>query len=301
MIETFHNMHSDRILHIIITEWRIIMNFSINTIKHPCFSSNCGKYGRIHLPVSPYCNIACVFCDRSIHSNENRPGVSEKLLLPQDALNVIQRTLELSDNITVVGIAGIGDPLASEHALHTLRLIQSEYPNLIKCMSTNGLLLPYKIDNLVAVGLDTLTVTVNAMDPRTLAKLCDYIIIEGHKYYGVQGAKILIANQIEGITKIVKKGVLVKVNSVLVPGINDDQIPLIAKAVHKAGAVLHNIIPFIPCGKLRNYPSPTDEQINEARTESEKYIPVFKNCHHCRADAIGIPGENDIREFVYSQ
>lgn len=276
------------------------MSLNFNTIKHPCFSSNCGKYGRLHLPVSPYCNIACTFCERIFHSSIDRPGVSEKLISPHKALLVVRRALEISNNITVVGIAGIGDPLASEHAISTFRMIHSEFPKLIKCMSTNGLLLPYSIDNLVAVGLNTLTVTVNAVDPMTLSKLCDYVIIKGHKYYGIQGAKILIANQLEGIEKIAKKGITVKINSVLVPGINDDQIPLIAEMANKTGAVLYNVIPFIPCGKLKNHPSPTIEQLNNARIQAKRYIPVFKNCHCCRADAIGVPGESDIRELVYS-
>lgn len=275
------------------------MNINHKIEKHPCFFSNCGKYGRIHLPVSPYCNISCVFCDRAMNSHENRPGVSEKLLTPQEALVITRRAMKMSTDITVVGIAGIGDALASDHALCTFRLIHSEFPDLMKCLSTNGLMLPYVIDELLTVGLDTMTVTINALDPRILSKLCDFVKIKGHTYYGVEGAEILIANQLDGIKKITKEGVAVKVNTVLVPEINENQIPLIAETVHKSGAVLHNIIPFIPCGKLRNHLRPTKKQLDKARLASELYIPVFRNCHRCRADAIGIPGKIDIRKSVY--
>lgn len=35
--------------------------------RHPCFSGEAHlKFGRIHLPVSPACNIGCLFCARGI-------------------------------------------------------------------------------------------------------------------------------------------------------------------------------------------------------------------------------------------
>lgn len=274
---------------------------NIADIKHPCFSLKCNRYGRIHLPVSPYCNISCVFCDRHSDACEERPGVSNKLLTPQEALIVLRKAMSLSNNITVVGIAGIGDSLASEHAFCTFRLINSEFPDLIKCMSTNGLLLPYCTDEIVDNGIKTLTVTVNSINPYILSRLCEFVNINGHVYYGIEGAKILVENQLDGISKITQKGIIVKVNSVLVPGINDDEIPIISKHVKQAGAILHNITPLIPSGKLKHHPKPTCEQLDKVRCESEKFITVFRNCHQCRADAIGIPGTDDIRKLVYQQ
>ncbi len=37
---------------------------------------------------------------------------------------------------------------------------------------------------------------------------------------------------------------------------------------------------------------PTCEEISGARAKAEKYLPQFKLCKQCRADAVGIPGHN---------
>ncbi len=41
-------------------------------------------------------------------------------------------------------------------------------------------------------------------------------------------------------------GMLVKVNSVMVPGVNDKHLPMVAKRAKECGAYIINIIPFIP-------------------------------------------------------
>lgn len=107
--------------------------------SHPCFGGHKKNVGRIHLPVSPGCNIACRFCDRVLNDVEERPGVASKIISPEESLGILEKALRLCPDITVAGIAGPGDPLASEYALRTFRLIKVKYPSLIKCMSTNGL------------------------------------------------------------------------------------------------------------------------------------------------------------------
>ena len=89
--------------------------------NHPCFGRCKFNAGRIHLPVSPGCNIACRFCDRSINDVEQRPGVTSKVITPQEAGNFIDRAVELVPSIQVVGIAGPGDTLATDKAFETFR------------------------------------------------------------------------------------------------------------------------------------------------------------------------------------
>ncbi len=269
--------------------------------SHPCFGGHKNNKGRIHLPVSPGCNIQCKFCDRKINDDEQRPGVTSKVITPAEALGVIKRALELCPEITVVGIAGPGDTLATDNALETFRLIKEHYPKLLKCMSTNGLLLYKRADEIIEVGIDSLTVTVNAVDPEIEAKLNSAIIYNGKKYMGVEAAKILIENQLKGIEKVAQAGITIKVNSVLVPGINEEHIEDIAKVVSKAGASIYNIIPLIPQYELADSPAPTCAQIDAVRTKAGQYTDVFRHCQRCRADAIGIPGESDFGDQIYQK
>jgi nitrogen fixation protein NifB len=275
-------------------------DFSHLSKTHPCLSGDAhGKYGRIHLPVSPTCNIQCNFCKRDCNSNEDRPGVANGILSPKDAVSTIKKALELCPEITVVGIAGPGDTLATPNAIETFKLVNEAYPELIKCISTNGLLLYRYAQELYDVGVRTLTVTVNAVDPYIQSQINAHVILDGKIYYGEEAARLLIENQLKGIETISKLGVVVKVNSVLIPGINDDHIETIAKTVKKAGATLYNIIPLIPQHDLSHIKAPNCEQLDSARIAAEKHLEVFRHCKHCRADACGIPGKLDLSSKLY--
>ena len=274
-------------------------SFSELTREHPCFGSHAARTGRIHLPVCPGCNIACRFCQRSLNYEENRPGVTGRVLKPEEACQIVEKALEISPDIKVAGIAGPGDTLASDNAFKTFELIDQRFPGLIKCMSTNGLLLNERADEVIAAGIDSLTVTVNAVDPQILVQLNDYVVWHGKKLEGIEGAKILIQNQLEGIKKIAEAGITVKVNTVLVPRINGNHIAAIAQAVAEAGADKYNIIPLIPTAKLKDEPAPNCAQIEEARRAAGEYIEIFLHCNHCRADAAGVPGKSEISKELY--
>ncbi|WP_031556315.1 radical SAM protein [Lachnospira multipara] len=269
--------------------------------SHPCFGGQKNNAGRIHLPVSPGCNIACRFCDRTINDVEQRPGVTSKVLEVDECGEILKKALAICPDIKVAGIAGPGDTLATDRALDTFRLIKKEFPDLIKCMSTNGLLLNERADEVIDVGIDSLTVTVNAIDPKIESKLNAYIIYHGEKIEGEEGAKILIKNQLEGIRKVSSAGITVKVNTVLVPEINGDHIEDIARAVSEAGASIYNIIPLIPQHELKNLQAPTCMEIDSARTKASKYIDVFRHCQRCRADAVGVPGKSEYGDQIYQR
>lgn len=267
--------------------------------NHPCFGGCKYNAGRIHLPVSPGCNLGCRFCDRQINDVEDRPGVTSTVITPEEAAGFMEKALELCPDIKVAGIAGPGDTLASDKAFETFRRLGKEFPDLLKCMSTNGLLLSERAQEVIDVGIDTLTVTVNAVNPVIEEKINEFIIYHGKRYDGVEGAEILIRNQLEGIRKVAAAGVTVKINTVLIPDINGDHIAEIAKTVKEAGALIYNIIPLIPQHQLKDHPKPTLADIIRARAEASQYIEVFTHCAHCRADAVGVPGVSEYSRQVF--
>ncbi|MCR5141846.1 MAG: radical SAM protein [Ruminococcus sp.] len=270
------------------------------TTKHPCFAKGeKNGAGRIHLPISPSCNIECRFCERSFNSYEVRPGVSRTVIKPEEAIDAIRRALDVCPEIHVAGIAGPGDTLASPYALETFRLIKNEFPDLVKCMSTNGLLLAEKAQEIIDVGVDSLTVTVNAVDPEIEAQLNDGIVWHGKHYTGVEAAKILIEQQLKGIRLIAGSGITLKVNTVFVPEINGEHIETVARTVAEAGADIYNIIPLIPNHKLKDCREPDCMELERAILRASKYIDVFRHCQRCRADAVGIPGGEDFGDRIY--
>lgn len=274
-------------------------NFETMQREHPCFGGCKNNKGRIHLPVAPGCNIECRFCDRRINEDAQIPGNTSKVIRPEEACGYIRKALEFVPELTVVGIAGPGDTLATPYALDTFRLVKKEFPQLIRCMSTNGLLLNDKADEVIEVGIDTLTVTVNAVDPEIEAMINAKIAYKGKIYRGVEAAEILIHNQLEGIRKVSRAGVMVKVNTVLCPGINDHHIEDVAATVKDAGAIIYNIIPLIPQNGFKDLPAPTPRLLAKAQEEAGVFINVFKHCSHCRADAVGVPGVYDVGAQIY--
>ncbi|MDR1978507.1 MAG: radical SAM protein [Synergistaceae bacterium] len=267
---------------------------------HPCFGAEAhNKFGRLHLPVSPACNIQCRFCNRAFNKEEVRPGVTAGILHPNQAVETVKKALSLCPDITVVGIAGPGDTLATNSAVEAFRAVHKAYPHLIKCLSTNGLLLPDRAEELLEVGVKTITVTVNAVDPYILEKVVSYIVFEGKRITGPEMGGILTARQLEGIRRASDLGATVKVNTVLVPGVNDEHIEDIARAASEAGAHIYNIIPLIPQHELSHIEEPDCDMLQRAREAGARHLEVFQHCKHCRADACGIPGISEFSRELY--
>jgi nitrogen fixation protein NifB len=172
---------------------------------HPCFGGDHSKAGRIHLPVAPGCNIKCGFCERKFDcANESRPGVTSRVLTPEQAVERV-RLVKLhmerqgGAQLKVVGIAGPGDPLANPRTFETFRLVREAFPEMTLCLSTNGLLLPEKIETILAYDVHSLTVTINALTPETGARIYEWIRVEGHRLDGETAAAWLLERQLEGV------------------------------------------------------------------------------------------------------
>ena len=270
---------------------------------HPCYSEKAHtKFARMHLPVAPRCNIQCNYCNRKYDcTNESRPGVTSELLSAEQAVEKIRYVKERIPYLSVIGIAGPGDPLANEETFRTLELVGKEFPELTLCLSTNGLMLPASVDRLKKLGIKFITVTVNAIDPKVGAKMYEFVIWEGKTLRGEEAAAKLIEKQTEGIGKAVAAGMLVKVNTVMVAGINDDHIPEVAKKVKSLGAYVVNVIPMIPVPgtKFADLQAPTAEQRKKLQDLCEPDIKQMRHCRFCRADAIGLLGEDRSAEFAH--
>ena len=201
----------------------------------------------MHLPVAPACNLQCNYCNRKFDcSNESRPGVSSTLLTPEQAVVKVRQVAQAIPQLSVVGIAGPGDPLANiARTFRTLELIREQLPDLKLCLSTNGLMLPDAVDRLLDVGVDHVTVTINTLDAEIAAQIYAWLWLDGERYSGREAGEILIARQLEGVRRLTAQGVLVKINSVLIPGINDSGMADVSRALRASGAFIHNIMPLI--------------------------------------------------------
>jgi nitrogen fixation protein NifB len=280
------------------------MNMPIRPYKdimkiHPCFSEEAHtRFGRAHLPIAPACNIQCRYCVRKFDcANESRPGITSRVLTPEEALDRTRALIERSDRLSVVGIAGPGDPLVNAPTYVVLRHINWEFPELTLCISTNGLLLPDRLAQLLASGIRSLTVTINAVSPEIAEKIYSWIIYKGRRYTGTEAATLLLANQWGGLKQAIDAGLTVKINTVFIPGVNDEEIPLIARRAGILGADLMNILPLIPQAEFEHLERPSHQEISKMREQCRPFIKQMTHCKQCRADACGILGEDKDMEL----
>lgn len=257
--------------------------------NHPCYINGHLRYGRIHLPVAPKCNIKCNYCDQKIGCRYHafRPSVATKIISPDDALDLVSKYAN-NERLRVVGIAGPGEPLYNENTFKTLEIIHTAFPELILCLSTNGLLLEEYAETLADLGVKACTITINCVDANIGTKIYSHVKYNDNRYEGFEGAKLLIEKQLKGLSKAVEQGMVVKINTILIPGLNDVHIAEIANEVKRRGAHLQNITPLIPVASFKNIRKPTCSEIIDARNTCEKIIPQFRHCKQCRADLIEV-------------
>merc|ERR1712000_334142 len=100
-------------------------------------------------------------------------------------------------------------------------MLSEEAPDIKLCVSTNGLALPDAVEELAQHNIDHVTITINCVDPEIGAKIYPWIFWNNRRIRGKKAAKILIEQQQKGLEMLVERGILVKVNSVMIPGVND--------------------------------------------------------------------------------
>ncbi|MDK2956447.1 MAG: nitrogen fixation protein NifB [Desulfovibrionales bacterium] len=271
--------------------------------RHPCFNkAAAGSFGRIHLPVAPSCNVQCNYCDRRYDCvNESRPGVTSSVLKPHQALEYVRSALQREPRISVVGIAGPGDPMANAaETLETLGLIHSAFPDLLMCLSSNGLELAAHAEALARCGVSHVTITCNTVDPDVGAGVYAWVRDGKVLYRGRDGAALLLERQLAAVEACKSRGMAVKVNTIVIPGKNDDRILDVSRTMAKLGVDQQNLMPMhpnpgTPFGDLAE---PDHGIMRALRAQAGAILPQMTHCRRCRADAVGMLCKDQSGEFA---
>jgi nitrogen fixation protein NifB len=146
-----------------------------------------------------------------------------------------------------------------------------------------------KADLLADLGVKTVTITINAVNPQTVTQI--YTHIRGK--INVEIARSFTRQQFDGITACTTRGIHVKINSIVIPSINAGELEEVARISRERGAHIQNITPLIPLGDFSTLDPPPHSKIVKIRKQCAEYLPQFTCCKQCRADATGIPGRGD--------
>jgi nitrogen fixation protein NifB len=213
---------------------------------------------------------------------------------PEIAVERTMTELAKNPNLRIVAISGPGEPLVNSETFETLQEILERGADVHFCLSTNGLLLGEMLPELLDMNLSSISVSMSAQSHAVAARLYEWANINGHTLRGLEMGKEIVSRQLRGIEAAADSGICVKVNTILIPELNTDDIEPLSRRISESGAMLQNIIPLIPYDTASSLRAPSAREIELARRIASQNILQFTHCRQCRSDVIGIPGNDRV-------
>jgi len=192
-------------------------------------------YGRqltnLRLAITDECNYRCVFCHMEGEPLEGPrlPGKGSPLLRAPDYRIIGEAARLLS--ISKFKITG-GEPLVRSDAPEIVRSLVEAVPGAEVSMTTNGYFLARVAGRLAESGLSRVNISIHSLDP------------EKYKFItGIPG----LAKALRGLDSAIDAGLRVKINMVVLRGVNNTDILEMAEFAHNRGAILQ-LIELHPVG-----------------------------------------------------
>jgi nitrogen fixation protein NifB len=190
-----------------------------------------------------------------------------------------------------------------ELTLRVLELVRRRHPRLLLCLSTNGLVLADYAAALKSLGVGHITMTINAVAPAVACRIYHGVRVNACSYDGPKAAEILLDKQERALAALARHGLAVKVNTVVMPGINDEHVEEIARFAARFKVELMNCIGLLPLPgtAMSALAAPSAKRMDELRQRAGKYVPQMRHCARCRADAFGLLSRHSSIEAVFEE
>ncbi|MDY4158363.1 MAG: radical SAM protein, partial [Faecalibacterium sp.] len=177
------------------------------------FDSTRREIHYLRLSVTDLCNLRCRYCMPGDGLCKKR---HEEMLTREEMLSAVKAAAELG--ITKLRITG-GEPLVKGDVLAICRgAAQTEGIEEV-CITTNGTLLPELAKPLREAGVSRVNISLDTLDAEKYA----YITRRGSLEEALRGIDAALN---AGFDKV-------KINTVLIGGFNDDEIPALAELTRK--------------------------------------------------------------------
>jgi cyclic pyranopterin phosphate synthase len=162
--------------------------------------------------------------------------------LPKPEILTLEEIAQLARIVCAMGVEKLrltgGEPLL-RRGLHDLVAMLSEIPGERDlAMTTNGTILARYAKKLKVAGLDRVTISLDALDPKTFAYM--------------NGVGATPERVMEGIDSALEHGLGVKLNSVIQKGVNDQEILPLAEFARDRGVTLR-YIEFMDTGNTNGW------------------------------------------------
>ncbi len=184
------------------------------------------KINYVRISLTDRCNFRCRYC----MPEEGIPWLSHKEILTYEELLLLTRIL-WDLGIQKIRFTG-GEPLVRKGVINFLSRLRQETPDMRLTLTTNGALLEEISPMIAPLELSGLNISIDSVDRekfRFITRCGD------------------LDKVLRGISKLreVAPGLPIKINTVLIRGFNDEEIPALIHRAQEFGAVLR-LIEFMP-------------------------------------------------------
>ena len=172
----------------------------------------------LRVSLTSLCNFGCVYCVNS----EDKGGINElntNALSHLDYNELAELVIQLHKTLQFesVRLTG-GEPMLYQNLIPFIQILKSSGIKNVK-MTTNGYNLKQKAEGLAAAGVKDINISLDAVDPEI------FKVIARRNFH---------KQVTEGIEAAIKNGIFVKLNSVIMRGLNQNQVlPLLEYAMSK--------------------------------------------------------------------
>jgi len=190
----------------------------------------------LRVSVTDSCNFRCSYCMPAEAFPSTFPFLTGNQLLSfPEIVRIVEAARPLG--LQKVKLTG-GEPLLRSLVPELILALKTRFPSLEVGLITNGLHLKPLLPRLLSAGLDSITVSIDALDPRIFGAMTG----NGHR----------VETVVEAIEAAHRSFGVVKLNTVLLRGENEDQVEPLAERFHRPGFVLR-FIEFMDVGTMNRW------------------------------------------------
>lgn len=219
------------------------------------------KYGRtfktLRVSLLNRCNLGCIYCSVGDDSSKNKEPAGKSIPF-EDLLRLIER-LHSELQIETIRLTG-GEPLLYTDLIPMIAGIKSIGIPAIK-LTTNGFLLERMAGAMQKAGMQSINVSLDAID---------------EDIFFLMGKRNNVDRIFQGIDAAVEAGLQVKINTVLMKGMNESQIiPLLEYAFSKKITI--RFLEVMAMGHLHNQSKKylfSQQEILERVSGRYKFYPL---------------------------
>jgi len=211
----------------------------------------------MRISVTDRCNFRCRYCMPAEVFGENYQ------FLPKPEILTLEEIAKLASVFCKLGVEKLrltgGEPLLRRGMPELVEMLASIPGERDLAMTTNGTILPRYAKKLKAAGLQRVTVSLDAVDPKVFSYM--------------NGVGATPERVIEGIDAALEYGLGVKVNSVIQKGVNENQVLPLAEFAREKGVTLR-FIEFMDTGNTNGWKLDQMVPYTEMIQELHQHFPL---------------------------